>query len=266
MRKFINYIIVALLTFGITFGFCKCTNKNSNTEVPEVSSEISSNEKEENSFTVCIDAGHGFSDPGCNSPYLLGTEAKNTLEIAHILKAELEKLNIKVILTHNGNQFPAHNEILEALRENNISFDSSRIVDNNIFSAYERIIYASALSKTIPIDFFISLHINSIENAPDVNRYELYYYKDNPHAETLSRFCNTFAQKLDGEVFISSTESADSYTVTRYCDFPSILFEMGYATNPTAASNLNSATWRLNLCKNLALNIDEYLQQTRPNS
>ncbi|MBE6714604.1 MAG: N-acetylmuramoyl-L-alanine amidase, partial [Ruminococcaceae bacterium] len=42
--------------------------------------------------TVCIDPGHGFQDIGCDTPLLDGNEASVTLEMALLLKEELEKL------------------------------------------------------------------------------------------------------------------------------------------------------------------------------
>ncbi len=213
----------------------------------------------QNKYVVCIDAGHGFADPGCESDFLNGIEADVTLNMAEILGAELESRGITVIFTHNGTVFPSCAEIVQKAEMFGIEYDSSRIVENNVFSAYERAIYASVLNKKTPIDLFVSLHINSIENSPEVSRYELYYYKDNPHSKQLKALCESIADNLDNEYLIKATTADESYTVTRYSDFPSLLIEAGYATNRADAKKINSPVWRRSFCKTLATEIQLWL-------
>ena len=131
---------------------------------------------------VCIDAGHGFADPGCVSDNLEnGTEADITLKVAKILKTKLEEAGAEVILTHDGVTYPSAQEVKNYANQYGIQYAAYEIKDNDIFSAYERAVYCQALGKEYEIDFFISLHINAVENT-EVSRYDIYYSEENPYA------------------------------------------------------------------------------------
>lgn len=204
------------------------------------------------SVTVCIDAGHGFSDPGCVSENLEnGTEADITLKVAKILKEKLEAMGVDVILTHDGETYPSAQEVMDYANQYGIQYSAAEIKDNDIFSAYERAVYCQALGEERTIDFFISLHINSVENT-EVSRYDIYYSEENPYAEALSGFCTSLEMQLDNRLLIHETTRGKSMLVTKYSKFPSVLLEMGFATNEHDAANLNSPDWRNSYCKILA--------------
>ena len=204
---------------------------------------------------ICVDAGHGFDDVGCG-PYLMSCYEKDvTLKAAKKLKASLEALGAEVILTHDGETYPDENDIIAAANRLNIPLKEGGIVENNIFSAYERGIYEEILAKDENIDFFISLHVNSVENASYVDGYELYYCKDNPDKALLNAFGENLSAVLDNDLSVDATEYDDSYIVTKYAKIPSVLLEMGYATNPQDAKNMTSDTWLQNLADTLAAEI-----------
>ena len=211
--------------------------------------------------TVCIDAGHGFGDVGCESPYLNGYEKDVTIKIAKLLKKELESRNIKVILTHDGQKFPTCEEILKGVKKYDLEYDSTRLIENNNFSAYERVIYANVVNETQPIDLLVSLHINSIENHPELSQYELYYYENNPSAELLAELCENLENAFDNDTKTTATVADESYTVTRYTDYPSLLIEMGYATNREDAKKLNDEKWRQEYAKTLAEQIEKFVDK-----
>ncbi len=251
MKKLIIPIVVLFLIFS------GCAEKEKiKKTVEETKSEKA------NHYVVCIDSGHGFDDPGCESEFLNGTEAEINLILTNLLKKELQELGVTVLTTHNGNVFPTCEEIASKAREHNIYYNTSRFIENNVFSAYERVIYASVLNKEKPINLFISIHINSLENDSEISRYELYYYKDNPFSDKLKELCDRFSQSFDNETVITATESDISYTVTRYTDFPSLLLESGYATNPSDANKLNTPKWRKTFCKSLADEIFQWLENS----
>lgn len=207
---------------------------------------------EEDEFVVCIDAGHGFDDVGCDTEWLLGTEAEVNLDVVEMLQDELESLGVTTILTHDGNTFPSAQYIRDKAAEYNIWYDETRIIDNNIYSAYERSIYALILHRETPIDFFVSLHVNSSPDHPELSQYELYYYEGNVDVPLLQNFSESLADKLDNISLIRAKGPDDAYTVTRYAEFPSILVEMGYATNEHDVEKINSLIWRRDFCEILA--------------
>ncbi len=253
MKKLLLFITIFIIMLGCN----GCTNQES------IQSDIDSTSKAQakvNNYTVCLDAGHGFDDPGCESVFLDGTEADINLKIMNSLKQELTNYGITVIITHNGNRFPSCQEITTKAEKYGILYDASRIIENNIFSAYERVIYANTVNIDKPINLFLSLHINSLENDSKVNRYELYYYKDNPFSEELLSLCTSLSEAFDATSEITATNADISYTVTRYTDFPSLLLECGYATNRSQAEKLNSQAWRTDFCKSLSKIIYLWLQ------
>ncbi len=208
---------------------------------------------------ICIDPGHGFQDIGCDTDLLDGDEASVTLEIALLLKEELEKHGCRVILTHDGKSFPSAKEISSLADKNGIEYSKDKIIDNDIFSPYERAIWANAVNMTSPIDLFISLHVNSIEGSPSVSRYEMDYYEGNPYSYALGELCKDIRKSLDNETVIFADDYDMAFIVTKYAVHPALLLEMGYATNENDAENLNSEKWRKTFAKNLAKNINNWV-------
>lgn len=211
-------------------------------------------------YVVCLDAGHGFDDVGCESNWLDGTESEVTLAMVEILQEHLESESVEVILTHDGESFPSAQTIIEMAQEKNIKYLEEEIIDNHIFSAYERAIYTLILNEETPIDLFLSLHINSLDEYPDISQYELYYYEENLFASRLKTFCSVLSMELDNKTKIFATELDDSFVVTKYGTFPSVLIEAGYASNKNDAGNLNSEEWRQKFCEILSTEILTWLE------
>ncbi len=204
---------------------------------------------------ICLDAGHGFADPGCESEYLNGYESEVTLAITLLLKEKLEQEGAKVILTHDGVTYPTAAQINEYAIGAGIDFSSQKLIENDIFSAYERGVYIAVLQQRMDVDFALSLHINSAEDYPNTSRYELYYYEDNPYALRLNAFCEGVAADADNETRILPTSYDDSYYVTKFTSKAALLLEMGYATNREDAEKLNDPAWREAFTELLAKNI-----------
>lgn len=260
MKKIFNIVLVFTVFFIIIIALNKCelgvlkdhNDKSSKTTVADIP---------EDAPLVLIDAGHGFKDPGCESQYLSAKESEITLIMAKLLKEELESKKIRVILTHHGKSFPKCNEITKKAKKYNISYDVARFEENNVFSAYERAIYANVINAQSPIDLFISIHVNSIENNEKISQYEIYYHKQNPCAEKLKNLSQSISARLDNYTKILALSSDEAYTVTRYSDFPALLLETGYATNKEDAKKLNNAIWRKDFCKALAEEIENWISE-----
>ena len=208
---------------------------------------------------VCLDAGHGFRDIGCDSDLMEGTEAEVTLAITRLLKSELEKRGVKVILTHDGETFPTADTIKGLADSAGVEYEEEDLIENDIFSAYERAIYAASLADREKFDLFLSLHVNSIENNPEISQYEADYYIGNPYATSLKVLAESLSEKLDNKTKIYADEYENAFLVTKHGTHPSMLFEMGYATNERDAENLNSEKWRLEFVNTLADGIVEWI-------
>lgn len=257
MKKIICYILVIVLLFCCLA--CGCANdKNEIYSVLASTTRISNIPKASKPLTILIDAGHGFDDPGCVNGFSKGYESDITIAIAKFLKADLESAGIKVILTHDGKTFPSAKSIKESANKLGVDYDSSKIKNNNIFSAYERLIYASNIHKQNPVDLLISLHINSIEGYPDINRYELYYCETNKAADDLSLLCDLVSDMLDAKAVTFASTKGSSYIITRNNEFPSLLVEMGYSTNKAQSKNLASTSWQQKFSEAIAINIVDW--------
>ncbi len=193
---------------------------------------------------ICLDAGHGFADPGCESEYMIGHEHEVTMDITLRLKAKLEEMGAKVILTHDGESYPNEWDIQGYADSLGIAYDKDMIYENDVFAAYERGIYIAAMQRVLDVDLAVSLHINSASDYPESSRYELYYCEENPYREILYALCEGIAAQADNETRILPTEYDDSYFVTKFTKRAAMLIEMGYATNARDAANLNDPDWR----------------------
>lgn len=209
---------------------------------------------------ICLDAGHGFRDVGCDTPLINGTEADVTIAVTLLLKEKLEELGARVVLTHDGKTYPSMSEICDLADGAGVGYVADKMEDNDIFSAYERGIYASAIDKNERFDLFLSLHVNSIEGHPEVSQYEIDYYKGNIYADSLAELCQSLSDVLDNKSVIHAKDRANAFIVTKAGVHPSILLEMGYATNKTDAEKMNSQQWREDFCEKVAKTVVQWVE------
>lgn len=253
MKKTALFLAFALLISSFLFS-CVRREKDEEitTEAETVPADVVVYPEPDGKKVVCLDAGHGFRDIGCDTDLLEGTEAEVTLDITMLVKSELEARGISVILTHDGRAFPSADEVRALADKAGIEYDEDDIVDNDIFSANERAIYTASIADREGIDLFLSLHVNSLPTHPDFSRYEMDYFRDNPYAKALDIFCEELSARLDNETKIFADVYDEAFLVTKVGTHPSLLIEMGYATNEADAKKLNSPDWRQDFAKKLA--------------
>ncbi len=259
MKGYIKYLVFASALL-LLLSACRPLEG----DTPEITKDAHINSEEhypspDGKKVVYLDAGHGFRDIGCDTDLINGTEADINIAVVKLLKTKLEERGVEVILTHDGASFPSASEIKKLADKNGIEYKNEDIVDNDIFSAYERAIYISAIAEEVNIDLFVSLHVNSIENHPEISRYEINFCKDNLYSSALIKLCEDLAESLDKETKISADPYADSFIVTKPKTYPSLLFEMGYATNEKDAADLNSDKWREDFTSALAENVVDWI-------
>jgi len=195
------------------------------------------NFKQEEKFTVIIDVGHGGVDPGTiRGNYY---EKNINLDIALILKRNLEKNNINAILT--------------------------RSEDKNMHM-FDRI-YPSFYYKNM---IFISLHVNSWENS-DINGYDVFYYSGKKgiyYYEESKKTAEIFYENLKNQNLIKARNVRDAnFTILKYMNTiaPSLLFEMGFITNDNDFYVLNNKDTKEkiaeNICNSLKKNIKTNLRK-----
>lgn len=215
---------------------------------------------------ILIDPGHGFDDPGCTSYDGSFTEAQITESVARLLQKELISRGWNTELTHDGTHMPdaalLHESAQKMTLQNDININPQEwVCDNNLFSKYERVLWANARSRKQPATLLLSLHVNSIEtSAQTVRGFEIDYYKDHPCANAAGDFSeilhdilkDTFNQKV--KLFADNKEEA--FVVTKYTDMPSVLLEMGYASNAADAALLKSSEFQTQLVQTIADAVD----------
>lgn len=215
---------------------------------------------------ILIDAGHGFGDPGCTSEYMNGRHEKQvTYEMALLLKSALEKKGYEAVLLRGTDSFPSGDEIIKFADMFKMNIKKEKINNDNVFQAYERTIYANILHRETPFALMLSLHVNSIEGHSGIRGTEIYYCEDND----LTKRSENLAELIEDEIrekwsdLRIKTEGLDwdnSYIVTKFTETPSVLVEMGYATNEDDAKLLFDEGWRNDYVNALTGAVDEYIK------
>lgn len=230
----------------------------------ESAPETATPDETPSTLTVIIDPGHGFDDPGCVAP-LLGetTESELTLDMAHTLGAFLESKGHTVIYTHEGDDFPALSELLSVADGLGVEYEIEKCVDNEIFSAYERTIWANCVAAKQEIDLYLSIHVNAMPDGyPERSGFEIDYCTDTEWADRSKAFFDRIVGAVRGSyptTVIETWEDGwdEAFIVTKRTLMPSILFETGFATNEQDAARLLDPTEREKLMKAIAEGIME---------
>jgi len=174
---------------------------------------------------VVIDPGHGGKDSGAVG--IGGLEEKNIiLPIGKQVAAILEQHGVQAIMTRDADYF----------------------VDLG-----PRVV----LTQQVHASLFVSIHANSIDNAPQANGLEVYYFSDSslPLAETIQR---SILQSVD--VKDRGVRHARFY-VLRNNYIPAILIETGFVTGVEDAPRLASPAYQTQMAEAIARGILQYIKQ-----
>ena len=179
--------------------------------------------------TIVIDAGHGGDEKGAVGA--LGDEEKDiNLKIALELQAILKQKGANVVMTREC--------------DGNISLD-------------DRI----SIARSSNANIFISIHLNSIGNAPMNIRKNrgtsIYYYNDN---------AKDLAEILENSITKSAKTRKDrvrkgNYVVIRPADYAGVLVEAAYMTNPLDSMLYSSPDFAYNTAKGIADGILEFIAE-----
>jgi N-acetylmuramoyl-L-alanine amidase len=215
-------------------------------------------------LTVCIDAGHGFTDPGCTSDYLGGKyERELTADYAEILKEKLEAEGVRVIMLRDDSNFIDAETVADGAAKAGVEVLDSKLVSGGRFAPYNRAVWTNVLHHETYIDLFISLHIDSYEEDENVKGTRVYYCTDTVNAVQSKRLCDNVAETVktalpDTEARSFPKGAEEAYVVIKHTEMPSVLVEMGFATNKSDAENILSEDWREDFCTALANGITKY--------
>lgn len=182
----------------------------------------SSNEK-----LIVLDAGHGGTDPGAIG-YLEGNKVleKNlTLEITYKVKNILENAGYTVSMTRTGDTLP---------------------------SLVERPTQANEENAAV----FVSIHINSVNDAPEANGTEVFYAESNngnEYGTTSERLATNILNRM--LYYMGSTNrgvKTAEHAVTKRCEMPAALAEVGFITNATEVYNMTTEEYQYKAAQGIA--------------
>ena len=174
---------------------------------------------------VVIDPGHGGKDSG--APGLGGLLEKDVvLPISTKLARILEQNGVQVVLTRDADFF---------------------------VELQGRVDIAKRVNATV----FVSIHANSVDNRPDVNGLEVYYYDSGYGlAETVRQTILQNISTLNNR----GTRKARFY-VLRKNSMPAILVETGYMTGREDNPRLGSSDYQTRMAEGIARGVLNYLKQ-----
>jgi N-acetylmuramoyl-L-alanine amidase len=170
---------------------------------------------------LCIDAGHGGTDPGSSGPGLV--EKDFTLALALLLEEELESRGHWVVM--------------------------SRRRDRTLALAAR-----AAFANRLEADVFVSLHANAA-GRPDVQGMEAFHFTGSAAGRTLGR--SVLASML--AAFPGHRDRGVKparFLVLRATRMPSILVECEFLTNPRQARFLAARANQLGLARAIAAGIE----------
>ncbi len=174
---------------------------------------------------IIIDAGHGGEDEGCN--YSEVNEKDLNLELAYMLKSSLENKGLRVVLTREGDEQISLQERVEVANE----------------------------AKG---DLFISIHQNASEDK-SVHGIETWYCKEG-NAEN-----ERFAKLVQQYVVLYSKEKDrgivdnDTLYVTRECNMPSCLLEVGFLSNEQERNKIITQEYKEKIIQGMTDAVELYL-------
>ena len=169
--------------------------------------------EEEKQKLIVIDAGHGDEDPGSSISNV--DEKDLNLQIALKLKSALEEEGYEVMMTRS---------------------------DDTYLTLTERAEFANEVEA----DLFISIHQNSYIDDSTVSGIEVYYNESTKTEsdEVLAQFIQTELVETTG-ARDRGIRAYDELVVTRKTEMPACLVELGYMTNKSELSLLQSDAYHL---------------------
>lgn len=216
-------------------------------------------------YTIVLDAGHGGKDPGAIG--VRGTKEKDiNLMYAKTIKKELEKHNkIEVILTRNGDYFVELKDRVNKARMLDADlFISIHSDSNNNRKAKGLSIYTlmKSASDTRTVELMKKSKKYNINSNFAYWRNKIKY--DSIRYKTLAestKFTNILINNLkrrDINMF-GDPHKYGNFAVLLAPEFPSVLIELGFLSNPDDERMLKSPSYRRTISRSIAEAVYGYL-------
>ncbi len=212
--------------------------------------------------TVVIDAGHGGHDPGTQH---FGLKEKHlTLDIARRLRAQLEEVGVRVLMTRDSDQFiPLSGRPSVANRNQADVFVSVHINANRNQRVSGIEVYYPRESVVSGSAHWPPAIAQREVGVPSLTVREVLWDLVLGHTRAQSRrlaFSICHAMRNDLQVSCRSPKAA-RFVVLREAWMPSVLVEVGYVSNETEAKHLGSSTYREAAAQSIAQGIVSYIRR-----
>ncbi len=187
--------------------------------------------------TICIDPGHGGSDPGAVSKVHGVTEKQVTLDISLRLATMLRAEGWNVVMTRTVDR--------------DVSYAGS--------SDKEELGARAGLANEQTVDLFVSIHCNSSANT-GVGGTSIHWYKSDDYV---------LAKGLENEVLVATGRThrgliKDRFFVLAHTQMPAVLIETAFISNSAEGALLASPEYRDRIARGIAAGLRGYAAKHFP--
>ena len=187
--------------------------------------------------TICIDAGHGGSDPGALNRGVGINEKTVTLDISLRLAKYLKAQGWNVIMTRSSDR--------------DVSWAGS--------SAKQELGARANMANQHGADLFVSVHANASVN-PDINGSSIHWYKSTDYR---------LAQLIESGVMGATGRKnrglvKNRFYVLAHTEMPAVLIETAFLTNSTEGRLLADPEYRDRIARGIASGLQVYASRTFP--
>ena len=194
---------------------------------------------EKKKYIVCVDPGHGGTDPG--KVGINGQLEKDiNLAIAKKLKTYLEASDVTVVLT----------------RDKDMGLYSSGDAHKKMADMRKR----CQLIEEVKPDLVISIHQNSYHEEA-IRGGQVYYYKTSVRGKKLAQILQERFDYVLGDANKRQAKANDNYYLLLHVKEPIIIAECGFLSNWEEAEKLETKEYQDRLAWTLHMGIMEYLNQ-----
>lgn len=184
----------------------------------------------EGEVVVCIDPGHGGNDPGKLG--ITGVMEKDiNLSIGLKLKEELEKRNVKVVMTRTTDICLA-----DDLVRNKKTADMNKRIE---------------ILESSKADIFISIHQNSYPDT-SVKGAQCFFYKGSYLGENLAKIIQGQMIKTVDSTNKRKAKSEKDLFVLRKSSCPAVIIECGFLSCPREEEILKTDAYQSKIAKAIA--------------
>ena len=194
---------------------------------------------EKKKYIVCVDPGHGGTDPG--KVGINGQLEKDiNLAIAKKLKTYLEASDVTVVLT----------------RDKDMGLYSSGDAHKKMADMRKR----CQLIEEVKPDLVISIHQNSYHEEA-IRGGQVFYYKTSVRGKKLAQILQERFDYVLGDANKRQAKANDNYYLLLHVKEPIIIAECGFLSNWEEAEKLETKEYQDRLAWTLHMGIMEYLNK-----